>query len=86
MVSWWWAAILGFIIALSTMSTAGRYVSFFFMTSGYVGKALIPQGDEFTEKASWISQRFFNGASLGIKCHFAAACVRQPLLHSSEHN
>ena len=55
MVSWWWAAILGFIIALSTMSMAGRYVSLFFLGTGYVGKALIPQGDEFTEKASWIS-------------------------------
>ena len=79
MVSWWWAAILGFIISLSTMSMAGRYVSMFFMASGYVGKALIPQGNESTEKASWISQRFCNYASLGIECHFAASGVRQPL-------
>jgi len=53
MVSWWWGVILGFIIALSTMSMAGRYVSLFFMASGYVGKALIPQGHEFTEKVGF---------------------------------
>ena len=71
--------ILGFIIALSTMSMAGRYVSMFFMASGFVGKALLPQGDEFTDQASWISQRFCNYASLGIECHFAASSVSQPI-------
>jgi hypothetical protein len=52
MVSWWWSVIVGFIIALSTMSTAGRYVSLFFMSSGFVGKALILTVGGFTEKLS----------------------------------
>ncbi|KAF8228548.1 MFS general substrate transporter [Tricholoma matsutake] len=37
---WWWGVILGFIIALSTMSIAGRYVSLFLMACGYVGFAM----------------------------------------------
>ncbi|TFK34765.1 major facilitator superfamily domain-containing protein [Crucibulum laeve] len=37
---WWWGVIVGFIIALSTMSTAGRYVSLFLMACGYVGFAM----------------------------------------------
>ncbi|KAF5347480.1 hypothetical protein D9758_015042 [Tetrapyrgos nigripes] len=37
---WWWAAIAGFIIGLSTMNTAGRYVSMFLMASGHVGFAM----------------------------------------------
>ncbi|KAF8160635.1 major facilitator superfamily domain-containing protein [Crassisporium funariophilum] len=38
--AWWWGVILGFIIALSTMNTAGRYVSLFLMACGYVGFAM----------------------------------------------
>ncbi|PPR01382.1 hypothetical protein CVT24_006220 [Panaeolus cyanescens] len=34
---WWWGVILGFIIALSTFSIAGRYVALFLMACGYVG-------------------------------------------------
>jgi len=79
MVSWWWTVILGFIISLSTMSMAARYVSLFFFASGSVGKALIPQDDELTEEVSWISQRFRNDASLGIERHSAASSVRQPI-------
>ena len=52
MVGWWWSVIVGFVIALSTMSTAGRYVSLFFMSSGFVGKALILTVGAFTEKVS----------------------------------
>ncbi|KAF5322407.1 hypothetical protein D9619_001308 [Psilocybe cf. subviscida] len=37
---WWWGVILGFVIALSTMSLAGRYVSLFLMACGYVGFAM----------------------------------------------
>ncbi|KAF5348567.1 hypothetical protein D9756_009620 [Leucocoprinus leucothites] len=37
---WWWVVIVGFIIALSTMSTAGRYVSLFMMACGYAGFAM----------------------------------------------
>lgn len=37
---WWWGVILGYIIALSTMSTGGRYVSLFLMASGYAGFAI----------------------------------------------
>lgn len=37
---WWWVTIVGFIIALSTMSTAGRYVSLFLMAVGYSGFAM----------------------------------------------
>jgi hypothetical protein len=37
--AWWWGVILGFIIALSTMSIAGRYVSMFLMACGYVGES-----------------------------------------------
>jgi hypothetical protein len=57
MMGWWWSVILGFIIALSTMSTAGRYISLFFMASGFVGKALIRRVGVFTEIFSWISQK-----------------------------
>jgi len=32
MVVWWWVGILGYIIALATMSTGGRYFSLFLMT------------------------------------------------------
>ncbi|KDR75036.1 hypothetical protein GALMADRAFT_522185 [Galerina marginata CBS 339.88] len=38
--AWWWGVILGFIIALSTMSIAARYVSLFLMACGYVGFAM----------------------------------------------
>ncbi|EPQ55025.1 MFS general substrate transporter [Gloeophyllum trabeum ATCC 11539] len=37
---WWWGVIIGYIIALSTMSVGGRYVSLFLMASGYTGFAL----------------------------------------------
>ncbi|KAJ1299809.1 hypothetical protein OPQ81_000708 [Rhizoctonia solani] len=37
---WWWVVIVAYIIALSTMETAGRYVSMFLMASGYAGFAL----------------------------------------------
>ncbi|KXN84326.1 hypothetical protein AN958_12741 [Leucoagaricus sp. SymC.cos] len=37
---WWWGVIVGFIIALSTMSIAGRYVSLFLMACGYAGFAM----------------------------------------------
>jgi hypothetical protein len=40
MVSWWWAGILGFIIALSIMEIAARYVSLFLMAFLYVGESL----------------------------------------------
>ena len=36
--AWWWGVILGFMIALSTMSIAARYVSLFLMACGYVGQ------------------------------------------------
>jgi hypothetical protein len=76
--SWWWSVILGFIIALSTMSTAGRYVSLFFMASGYIGKALIPRVGGFTE---YLHKRCFYDASLGLEFHFAASSVRHPFLN-----
>ncbi|KAG8743553.1 hypothetical protein FRC10_011793 [Ceratobasidium sp. 414] len=37
---WWWLVVLAYIIALSTMNTAGRYVSMFLMACGYAGFAL----------------------------------------------
>jgi len=37
---WWWVVILAYIIALSTMQTAARYVSMFLMATGYAGFAL----------------------------------------------
>ncbi|KAK0485188.1 MFS general substrate transporter [Armillaria novae-zelandiae] len=37
---WWWAVMTGFIIALSTMNTAARYVSLFFMACGLVGTSI----------------------------------------------
>jgi len=40
MAFWWWAIIVGYIIALSTMSTGGRYFSLFLMATGYCGFAL----------------------------------------------
>ncbi|KAN0081227.1 Major facilitator superfamily domain containing protein [Tylopilus felleus] len=36
MAVWWWAIIVGYIIALSTMSTGGRYFSLFLMATGYL--------------------------------------------------
>jgi len=83
LVTWWWGAILGFIIALSTMSTAGRYVSMFFMACGFVGKALNPQGWWI----HWKGSRLCADASLGIERHSAASRVRPPLhIFSLEHN
>ena len=75
--SWWWSVIVGFIIALSTMSTAGRYVSLFFMAFGYIGKALIPEVGGFTE---FFYKRCFYDASLGLEYHSAASGVRHPFL------
>lgn len=40
LAGWWWAVILGFIIAQSTFSIAGRYASLFLMACGYVGFAM----------------------------------------------
>ncbi|KAG7087935.1 hypothetical protein E1B28_011980 [Marasmius oreades] len=37
---WWWGVMLGFIISLSTMNIAARYVSMFLMACGYVGFAM----------------------------------------------
>jgi len=36
----WWGVMLGYIIAVSTFSIGGRYVSMFLMASGYAGFAL----------------------------------------------
>ncbi|KAF8916433.1 major facilitator superfamily domain-containing protein [Mucidula mucida] len=46
MAGWWWGVILGFIIALSSMSIAARYVSLFLMACGYCG---------FSLTAVWVS-------------------------------
>ena len=35
--SWWWLAILGYIISLATMTTGARYFSLFLMSSGFCG-------------------------------------------------
>jgi len=40
MAVWWWAIIVGYIIALSTMSTGGRYFSLFLMATGYCALTL----------------------------------------------
>ena len=40
MTGWWWLAMIGFIIALSTMSIAARYVSLFLMACALVGEWL----------------------------------------------
>ncbi|KAN0081222.1 Major facilitator superfamily domain containing protein [Tylopilus felleus] len=37
---WWWVLMVGYIISLCTMNTAGRYFSMFLMTAGYCGSAL----------------------------------------------
>ncbi|THU92751.1 MFS general substrate transporter [Dendrothele bispora CBS 962.96] len=61
---WWWGVIIGFIIALCTMNTAGRYVSMFLMASGYCGFAMTlvwvsnaiprpPAMGSFVWKAEW---------------------------------
>ncbi|KAF9567672.1 MFS general substrate transporter [Agrocybe pediades] len=39
---WWFMAITGYIIAISTMSTAGRYVSLFLLATGFLANALTP--------------------------------------------
>ncbi|KAG6377587.1 major facilitator superfamily domain-containing protein [Boletus reticuloceps] len=41
MAAWWWVTIVGYIIALATMSTGARYFSLFLMSSGLCGSALI---------------------------------------------
>ncbi|KAG6330130.1 hypothetical protein ID866_8959 [Astraeus odoratus] len=40
LVIWWGVAIIGYIIALSTMETAPRYFSLYLMTLGYTGLVL----------------------------------------------
>ena len=40
MAGWWWIAIVGYIIGLTTTSVAGRYVALFIMTPGFCGKWL----------------------------------------------
>ncbi|TFL07873.1 MFS general substrate transporter [Pterulicium gracile] len=37
----WWAVMLGYIISLSTMNIAARYISLFLMATGYSGFAMI---------------------------------------------
>lgn len=37
---WWWCVILGFIIGLSTMEIAGRYIAMILMACGYAGRSL----------------------------------------------
>ncbi|EKM53442.1 uncharacterized protein PHACADRAFT_211138 [Phanerochaete carnosa HHB-10118-sp] len=37
----WWSVMIGYIIALSTMSVGGRYFAMFLMTGGYAGWLLI---------------------------------------------
>ncbi|KAF8137265.1 major facilitator superfamily domain-containing protein [Boletus edulis] len=41
MAAWWWVTIVGYIIALATMSTGARYFSLFLMTCSICGSALI---------------------------------------------
>ncbi|KIM50312.1 hypothetical protein SCLCIDRAFT_1225422 [Scleroderma citrinum Foug A] len=38
---WWWMTALGFVISLTTMLTAARYLSLFLMTVGHSGSMLI---------------------------------------------
>ncbi|KAJ7503292.1 MFS general substrate transporter [Mycena galericulata] len=38
---WWWGLIIGYIISLSTMSFAGRYVSMFLMACSSAGVAML---------------------------------------------
>lgn len=38
--TWFLSVIVGFIIATSTMSVAGRYASMFFMASGFAGSSV----------------------------------------------
>ncbi|KIJ65885.1 hypothetical protein HYDPIDRAFT_174700 [Hydnomerulius pinastri MD-312] len=44
--AWWWVVMVGYIISLCTMATAGRYFSLFLMTCGYCG---------FTLTLVWVS-------------------------------
>ena len=37
MATWWWVTIVGYIIALATMSTGARYFSLFLMAAGVSG-------------------------------------------------
>ncbi|KAG7451132.1 MFS general substrate transporter [Guyanagaster necrorhizus] len=37
---WWWVVMTGFVVGLSTMNTAARYVSLFFMALGLVGSSI----------------------------------------------
>jgi len=37
---WWWFSILGYIIAVSTLSVGGRYVSLFLLAMGNAGFAM----------------------------------------------
>ncbi|KIM55119.1 hypothetical protein SCLCIDRAFT_314202 [Scleroderma citrinum Foug A] len=40
LAGWWWMTILGYIISLTTMLTAPRYLSLFLMALGYSGNML----------------------------------------------
>lgn len=37
----WWSIMVGYIIALSTMSVGGRYFAMFLMAGGYAGRWLV---------------------------------------------
>ena len=37
MATWWWVTIIGYIVALATMSTGARYFSLFLMAVGISG-------------------------------------------------
>jgi hypothetical protein len=59
---WFWIVIVGYIIAQSTMSVGGRYVSLFLLASGHVGSSMV---------LVWVSSSFprppsKRAASIGI--------------------
>lgn len=69
---WWWTAIIGFIIALCTMSIAARYISLFLMAAGYAGMSTWNR-----IKALIYSHRFCNESGLGLQHCAPTACVSQ---------
>ncbi|KAN0081226.1 hypothetical protein V8E55_008850 [Tylopilus felleus] len=55
---WWWVIMIGYIISLRTMKTAGRYFSMFLMTTGYCGMVYTKVGIGGQYSPSSTSQTF----------------------------
>jgi hypothetical protein len=72
--------MLGFVIALSTMSLAGRYVSLFLMACGYVGEC-DPSCFDYVCHLYFSISRVCNESCVGIERHPTASSVSKVILY-----